>query len=163
MQNPVLVEVTRGHIVESRHRGMVVAVDGDGKVVFSSGEIDTPVFPRSACKAMQGLPLIESGAADAYGFGQKELALACASHSGEPEHVALAASMLARAGQDVTALECGAHWSGEEHYDADRAARIEAALSEARCGTLDADEQALRREHAGNAAVLDILARAETM
>ena len=56
-----------------------------------------------------------------------------------------------------------AHWSGEEHYDADRAARIEAALSEARCGTLDADEQALRRDHAGNAAVLDILARAETM
>ena len=126
MQNPVLVEVTRGHIVESRHRGMVVAVDGDGKVVFSAGEIDTPVFLRSACKAMQGLPLIESGAADAYGFGQKELALACASHSGEPEHVALAASMLARAGQDVTALECGAQWSGEERVLIDQARSIEA-------------------------------------
>ena len=56
-----------------------------------------------------------------------------------------------------------AHWSGEEPYDAERAAQIEAALAEARCETLDADEQALRREHAGNAAVLDMLARAETI
>ena len=55
MANPVLVEVTRGNLVESRHRGMVVAVDGDGKVVFSQGDIDAAVFPRSACKAMQGL------------------------------------------------------------------------------------------------------------
>lgn len=114
MENPVLVEVTRGSRVESRHRGMIVAVDGDGKVVFSRGDIDAPVFPRSACKAMQALPLVESGAADAYGFGQKELALACASHNGEPEHVALAAKMLAAAGRDGSALECGAHWSSDQ-------------------------------------------------
>ena len=95
MANPVLVEVTRGDLVESRHRGMVVAVDGDGKVVFSQGEIEGAVFPRSACKAMQGLPLVESGAADAYGFGNRELALACSSHSGEPEHASLAGAMLA--------------------------------------------------------------------
>lgn len=126
MQNPVLVEVTRGHIVESRHRGMVVAVDGDGRVVLSAGEADAPVFPRSACKAMQGLPLVESGAADAYGFGERELALACASHSGEPEHVALAADMLARAGQDETALECGTHWSGDERMLIAQARSIEA-------------------------------------
>ena len=65
MENPVLVEVTRGNRVESRHRGMVVAVDGDGKVAFARGDIEAAVFPRSACKAMQALPLVEGGAADA--------------------------------------------------------------------------------------------------
>jgi L-asparaginase II len=114
MTNPVLVEVTRGDLVESRHRGMVVAVDGDGKVVFSAGDIKAAVFPRSACKAMQGLPLVESGAADAYCFGNRELALACSSHSGEPEHAALAGAMLAAAGVDESVLECGAHWSFEQ-------------------------------------------------
>lgn len=114
MSNPVLVEVTRGNLVESRHRGLVIAVDGDGRTIFSLGDTDAGVFPRSACKAMQALPLMESGAADAYGFGNKELALACSSHSGEPEHVALAAKMLAAAGRDVSALECGAHWSSDQ-------------------------------------------------
>ncbi|AUX75569.1 asparaginase [Sinorhizobium fredii] len=111
MSNPVLVEVTRGNLVESRHRGAVIAVDGDGKTLFALGDTEAAVFPRSACKAMQALPLIESGAADAYGFDDKALALACSSHSGEPEHVALAARMLSAAGRDVGALECGAHWS----------------------------------------------------
>jgi L-asparaginase II len=114
MSNPVLVEVTRGNMVESRHRGMVVAIDGDGNELFSLGETAAAVFPRSACKAMQALPLMESGAADAYRFGARELALACSSHSGEPEHVALAAEMLAAAGRDVGALECGAHWSSDQ-------------------------------------------------
>jgi L-asparaginase II len=114
MSNPVTVEVTRGSLVESRHRGTVVAVDGDGRIVFALGDIDAGVFPRSACKAMQALPLVESGAADAYGFGNKELALACSSHYGEDEHVALAASMLARAGRDESALECGTHWSSNQ-------------------------------------------------
>ncbi len=111
MHNPVTVEVTRGNLVESRHRGMAVVVDGDGKVVFSAGDAESAVFPRSACKAMQALFMVESGAADAYGFGNRELALSCASHSGEEAHVELAASMLARAGHDLRALECGAHWS----------------------------------------------------
>ncbi|MCV9963335.1 asparaginase [Pararhizobium sp. BT-229] len=111
MSNPVLVEVTRGNLVESRHRGLVIAVDGDGKTVFSLGDTDAGVFPRSACKAMQALPLMETGAADAYGFGNKELALACSSHNGEPEHVGLAAAMLKAAGRDVSTLECGEHWS----------------------------------------------------
>ncbi|MDM9626748.1 asparaginase [Rhizobium sp. S152] len=114
MNNPVTVEVTRGALVESRHRGSVIAVDGDGTVVFSLGDVDAGVFPRSACKAMQALPLVEGGAADAYGFGNRELALACSSHNGEEEHVALAASMLARAGRDVETLECGAHWSSSQ-------------------------------------------------
>lgn len=113
MQNPVTVEVTRGKLVESRHRGLGVVVDGDGKTVFSFGEADALVFPRSACKAMQALPLIESGAADAYGLSTSELALSCSSHSGEDAHVATAASMLSKAGRDLSALECGAHWASD--------------------------------------------------
>src|SRR5690606_12206398 len=74
------------------------------------GDFSRPVFPRSAVKAIQALPLAESGAADAYGFGNKELALACASHRGEAAHVDLAHSMLTRAGLNEDALECGAHW-----------------------------------------------------
>ena len=85
-------------------------MDADGGIVMALGDVEAPVFPRSAVKAIQALPLVESGAADAYGFGERELALACASHSGEPEHSALAASMLERAGLDESALECGAHW-----------------------------------------------------
>ncbi|MBB4480033.1 asparaginase [Rhizobium etli] len=126
MTNPVAVEVTRGLLVESRHRGAVAVVDGDGSLVFSLGDIDAAVFPRSACKAMQALPLVESGAADAYGFGDKELALACASHNGEDEHVALAASMLARAGRNSEALECGAHWSMSQKVLIQQARTLEA-------------------------------------
>ena len=114
MANPVLVEVTRGNRVESRHRGAVAVVDESGAIVFSLGDIDTPAFPRSACKAMQALPLVESGAADAHGFGNREIALACASHSGEPAHVALAAGMLKAAGRGEETLECGAHWSFQQ-------------------------------------------------
>ena len=110
MTNPVVVEVTRGAVVESAHRGAVAVYDADGGSVFEIGDTDRPVFPRSAVKAIQALPFVESGAADAYGFGEKELALACASHSGQPEHVELARAMLAKAGLDETALECGTHW-----------------------------------------------------
>ncbi|MGY6708714.1 MAG: asparaginase [Rhizobiaceae bacterium] len=110
MGNPVLVEVTRGDLVESRHRGAVCVRDADGATLLSLGDVERPVFPRSAIKAIQALPLVESGAADAYGFGNRELALACASHSGEAAHAELSESMLKRAGLDARALECGAHW-----------------------------------------------------
>jgi L-asparaginase II len=110
LSNPILVEILRGGIVESRHRGAVSVFDGDGIEVLQLGDVAWPVFPRSACKLIQALPFIESGAADAYGFGNKELSLACASHSGEPEHAALAEAMLIRAGQSMATLECGTHW-----------------------------------------------------
>ena len=110
MSNPVLVEVLRGGIVESRHRGAVFVCGADGKAVLEIGDTARPVFPRSAVKAIQALPLVETGTADAYGFGKRELALACASHTGQAMHTELAASMLARAGLDHTALECGSHW-----------------------------------------------------
>ncbi len=107
MTNPMLVEVTRGGIVESRHRGAVAIVDAGGRRVVAVGDVEAPVFPRSAVKAIQALPLVESGAADAYGFGAAELALASASHSGEPRHVETATAMLAAAGRSAADLECG--------------------------------------------------------
>jgi L-asparaginase II len=110
LSNPVLVEVLRGDIVESAHRGAVIACDDSGAALFEAGDISRPVFPRSAVKAIQALPLVESGTADALGFTNRELALACASHSGESAHVELAGSMLSRAGLAETDLECGSHW-----------------------------------------------------
>lgn len=112
--NPVLVEAWRGGAVESFHRGAVAVVDGDGSLVASLGDIEHPVFPRSAIKLLQALPLVESGAADRLGLSDEELALACASHAGEPDHTRTAASMLAKAGLDVSALECGVHWPKHE-------------------------------------------------
>jgi L-asparaginase II len=109
-ENPIVVEVNRGGRVESAHRGAGAVVDADGKVAFAFGDIARPVYPRSAVKAMQALALVESGAADRFGLTAQELALACASHSGEPEHVAGAAAMLAKADLSEAALACGAHW-----------------------------------------------------
>ncbi len=108
--NPVLVEALRGGVAESLHRGAFAVLDADGRVLQAVGDIDHPVFPRSAVKVLQALPLVESGAADAFGLSDAELALACASHGGEPRHAETSASMLAKAGVDLDALECGAHW-----------------------------------------------------
>ncbi len=72
------------------------------------------LFPRSAIKILQALPLVESGAADRFGLTAAELALACASHGGEPEHAHTAASMLSKAGMDDSVLECGSHWPYHE-------------------------------------------------
>jgi L-asparaginase II len=110
MDNPVLVELTRGGRVESRHRGAFAVARADGSLVASSGDVATRVYPRSAIKAFQCLPVIESGAADAYGFVDADIALACASHSGSEAHAARAAAMLARAGLTPDVLGCGAHW-----------------------------------------------------
>lgn len=123
MTNPILVEVTRGSLVESRHRGAIVVVDAAARRRAAIGDVEQAVFPRSAVKLIQALPLVESGAADAYGFGPAELALACASHSGEPRHTALAAAMLARAGRSVADLECGTHMPSNDRaaYDLIRA------------------------------------------
>jgi L-asparaginase II len=110
MSNPVLVEVLRGARVESRHRGAVAIVDAGDAPALTVGDVATPVFPRSAIKALQALPLVEAGAADRFGLANDELALACASHSGEEGHVAGVARMLGKAGLDASALACGAHW-----------------------------------------------------
>jgi L-asparaginase II len=105
--NPVLIEVMRGAAVESRHRGAFVIVDASGKVVHSAGDSQMPIYPRSAVKPLQALPLIETGAADKFSLTDKELALACASHKGEPAHVDAVNAWLVRIGLSDAALECG--------------------------------------------------------
>jgi len=117
--NPVLVEVTRGEMVESRHRAAVAVVGTEGRVVLSAGDIEHRVYPRSAIKPLQALALVESGAADAFGLGPAEIALACASHSGEPRHVALVRDWLGRIGCTVDDLECGGHLPSNAEAAAD--------------------------------------------
>lgn len=112
--NPVLVEVTRGDTVESRHRGAFAVVDVRGRVVESCGDIEAAVFPRSAIKPIQALPLIETGTAAAFGLSDAEIALACASHNGEPRHVETVTRWLAHIGLSVADLECGASLPGTE-------------------------------------------------
>ena len=121
--NPILAEALRGGLVESFHRGALAIVDADGTVHTALGDIDRPIFPRSAVKVLQALPLVASGAAQALGLSDEELALACASHGGEPRHAEAAASMLAKAGLDAGALECGAHWPYHEASVREMAAR----------------------------------------
>ncbi|MBN9579138.1 MAG: asparaginase, partial [Alphaproteobacteria bacterium] len=72
MPNPVLVEVTRGGYVESLHRGAIAIADHNGEIVFALGDVERPVYPRSALKPVQALPLLESGAADAFGLNDEE-------------------------------------------------------------------------------------------
>jgi L-asparaginase II len=102
-----LVEVTRGRIVESRHFGTAAVVDASGHVVAAWGDVEQPVYPRSSIKMVQALPLLETGAAEAFGLTDAEVAIACASHSGSAAHVATVTRMLARAGLDADALACG--------------------------------------------------------
>lgn len=105
----ILARVIRGETVESVHRGHLLVVDGDGTVIASLGDPSTVTFFRSAAKSFQAIPFITSGTADFYGFTEAEVALACASHSGEKFHVELAAQMLAKTGLSETDLRCGAH------------------------------------------------------
>ncbi len=112
--NPVLVEVTRGALVESWHRGAIAVADADGRCLLALGDVERPVFPRSAVKALQAILLIESGAADAFGLDDEELAIACASHSGDAIHVEAVRSLLSKAGADETLLACGAQWPLDE-------------------------------------------------
>jgi L-asparaginase II len=104
-----LVEVTRGGITESRHRGHVVAVEPDGTIAAYIGTPATVTYLRSSAKPHQAIPLVASGAADHFGFTESEIALACGSHSGEPIHTEVAASMLKKIGLGPEALKCGIH------------------------------------------------------
>ncbi len=108
MPNPVLVELTRGDLVESFHRGAIAIAATDG-LRHALGDVETPVYPRSSLKPIQALPLVESGAAEAFGLGDEEVALACASHSGEPMHTERVAAWLARLELGESDLACGAH------------------------------------------------------
>ncbi len=108
-KNAVVIEVTRGPVVESRHEGIAAVVKSDGTVVASWGDIDAAILPRSANKPIQAMAFVESGAVERFGLGNEHIALSCASHSGEPRHVETVRAWLAKVGLGEGDLECGTH------------------------------------------------------
>jgi len=116
MPNPiVLVEARRDPVVESSHSGSLAVCDPSGRLLAYAGDPDALVFLRSSAKPFQLLPLLESGAADALGFSEAEIAIACASHSGTDEHVAVLQGLQDRLGLSESLLQCGVH----DPYDDD--------------------------------------------
>jgi len=107
--NPVLVELVRAGTIESRHRGAVAISDARGRLRQALGTVSVPVYPRSAFKALQALSMVETGAAEAAGVSDEELALACASHSGEPMHTTRVQAWLSRIACREPDLACGPH------------------------------------------------------
>ncbi len=104
-----LTAVTRHGTLESMHAGSVAVVDRDGHVLFAAGDPECLTFTRSSLKPLQALPFVAAGGPARFGYTQAEVAMLCASHAGEPRHVAAAASMLAKAGNVPGDLQCGAH------------------------------------------------------
>ena len=105
----ILVKVCRGDTVESVHRGHLAIVDGDGAPVGALGNAETVTFMRSAAKPFQAIPFVLSGAAERFGLTEREIALACGSHNGEPLHTETAAKILEKCGLSEKDLRCGAH------------------------------------------------------
>jgi L-asparaginase II len=103
------VLVLRGDRIESRHRVSYAIADSSGALAYGHGDLASAVYPRSAIKPVQALAMLESGAAERFSICDRELALACGSHSGEPVHVEAVRAWLARLGLDESALACGAH------------------------------------------------------
>ncbi|MBA84707.1 asparaginase [Thalassobius sp. S69A] len=115
MGNPVpLAEIWRGPFLESVHLGHAVIVDDSGQIVQAWGDPTAVVLPRSSSKMVQGLPLIESGAADAFGLTQEHLALACASHNGAPIHTGRVQAWLAQLGLSDDDFRCGPQDPGDQ-------------------------------------------------
>src|SRR5687767_10841655 len=109
-RNPaVLIEVTRGPIVESWHHGVIAVCDPDGKLLAWAGNPGTVTYLRSSSKPIQAIPLVESGAADHFGLTDAEIAVVCGSHGGEDIHVEVVSGLLAKIGLSEEALACGAH------------------------------------------------------
>ncbi len=114
MESEILAKAIRGETVESIHRGHLIVTDGAGETIYSLGAPDTVTFWRSSAKSFQAIPFLTSGAAERFGFSEKEIALACGSHSGERVHVEIAAQMLERIGLSESDLRCGAHLPFDE-------------------------------------------------
>jgi L-asparaginase II len=104
-----IFEVTRGKIVESIHFGSIAVVDSNGKALASHGDPYAVAFLRSSAKPFQAIPFVEHGGVEHFGFTQRELAIACASHEGSDMHVQTVAAMQKNIGIDETYLKCGAH------------------------------------------------------
>jgi L-asparaginase II len=104
-----LARVTRGDATDSVHYGSVAVVDRDGRLLFAAGDPHFLTTTRSALKPLQALPFVAGGGVERFGYSREQTALLCASHSGEPRHVAAVADMLERAGCTPDALQCGVH------------------------------------------------------
>jgi len=109
VNDPLVVEVTRGSTVESIHLVDIALVDSTGKLVDGWGEANRPTLPRSSLKPIQATPLITEGIADSAGLNTEQLAVACSSHNGEPRHVQVVDRWLDMMGFSHAVLECGAH------------------------------------------------------
>lgn len=109
-----LADVMRGGVVESTHDGAIAVVDVDGKLVAWAGDPDRFAFFRSSAKPFQAIPVVESGAADAFGLTEAELALCCASHHAERHHQEEVLAMLRKLGLDEGALQCGSPLPSDE-------------------------------------------------
>lgn len=109
MESAILAKVIRGETVESIHRGHLIVVDGGGNTILSLGNPQTVTFFRSSAKPFQTIPFLESGADSFFDFSEKEIALACGSHSGEKMHIETVAQMLEKIGLNESDLRCGAH------------------------------------------------------
>ncbi|HCH24519.1 MAG TPA: asparaginase [Oceanospirillaceae bacterium] len=114
MQQPIIIEVTRGDYLESRHQVIAIVTDSQGKRVHEWGNAEQLVFPRSTAKPLQAMPLVLSGAADALQLNNKQLAMACSSHNGEEQHAQVVNAWLKQLNMDDQALECGSHWPMHE-------------------------------------------------
>ena len=126
MTDPVLVTQTRAGYVERAHHGRVAIVGPDGDLVFALGDVAAPMLPRSSCKILQALPMVESGAAAAMKLTPQRLALSCASHQGSHAHAAQAADWLAEMGLGEGDLECGPQPPNDEATFYDLRGRDEA-------------------------------------
>jgi len=109
MNSEILAKVIRGETVESVHRGHLLIIDGDGREIANIGDAETLAFIRSSAKPFQVLPFLVDGGAERFGFLEAEIALACASHSGERIHTTIAGRMLKKIGLAESDLRCGAH------------------------------------------------------
>lgn len=110
MSAPIVVKVSRGDYIESRHQVVALVTDSHGKRVHQWGDVDQLVFPRSTAKPLQAMPLVLSGAAESLQLNQKQLAMACSSHNGEQEHTQVVTEWLQQIGMAEADLECGSHW-----------------------------------------------------
>lgn len=107
--NPILVEVVRGDMAESFHRGACVVVDRAGVPIYAWGNVQALIYPHSSIKPIQAVLLVESGALDAFGLEAEEIAMACSSHTGSPEHLVVLERWLKKLKLTPEILECGAH------------------------------------------------------
>lgn len=138
--SPIQINEVRGQFVESKHKISGLVVDSDGNRLFEFGNADQKTFPRSSLKPLQAIPMVQSGAVEKYELSDIEIALACASHSGEADHVARVESWLKRINLSKDNLECGAH----------APARQEAALNLAGAGqSFHAGHNNCSGKHAG--------------